>query len=293
MPSVDSVPGADWVPDGAWLAPGYAEWAPPAALRGMIACLWTGIAPRDASRDTLVLPDACSDLVWEQGIGAYVAGPDTGPVRTVTPPGTVIIGVRFRPAAGGPALGLPLSEIRDQRIGLADLLPPARLPAAARQSAGALPPDLDPAAAVTKVLAVAGTLACQGTCDQAVTHAASLLRDPVARLEQVAAVVGLSERQLRRRFHAAVGYGPKTLQRVYRFRRFVQRADERRADERRADQQWIDTGHADEWRGDGPRGSWDLATIALEAGYADQAHLTRECVALSGLTPAALARARG
>jgi AraC-like DNA-binding protein len=35
-----------------------------------------------------------------------------------------------------------------------------------------------------------------------------------------------------------------------------------------------------------------LAAIAAEAGYADQAHLTRECGRLSGLTPAALARHR-
>jgi len=36
----------------------------------------------------------------------------------------------------------------------------------------------------------------------------------------------------------------------------------------------------------------DLAAIAAEAGYADQAHLTRECGKLSGLTPAALVRQR-
>ncbi len=76
-----AVSAVDWVPGGAWLAPGYAEWAPPPALRGMVACLWASIAPEDASRDALVLPDACSDLIWEQGAGSYVAGPDTGPVR--------------------------------------------------------------------------------------------------------------------------------------------------------------------------------------------------------------------
>ena len=37
--------------------------------------------------------------------------------------GTIILGVRFRPSAGGPALGIPLSELRDQRVGLADLRP--------------------------------------------------------------------------------------------------------------------------------------------------------------------------
>ena len=71
---------------------------------------------------------------------------------------------------------------------------------------------------------------------------------------------------MRRRCHAAAGYGPKTLQRVLRFRRFVRRLDE---------------------------GAGDLTRIAYDTGYADQAHLTRECGRLAGLPPAALARVRG
>ena len=98
---------------------------------------------------------------------------------------------------------------------LADLLP-----AAAR----ALPATLDPGIAAERALAVAGALVTDGTLDPAVSQAAALLGDmlrPAARVEQVADEVGLSMRQLRRRFHAAVGYGPKTLQRVCRFQRFV------------------------------------------------------------------------
>jgi AraC-like DNA-binding protein len=248
----------EWVPGGAWLAPGYAEWAPPAALRGVVACLWASVVPDGADRTTLVLPDACSDLVWEQGVGGYVAGPDTGPVRTVTTAGTVIVGVRFRPSAGGTVLGLPLSEVRDQRVALADLLP-----AAARR----LPASLSPAEAAARAVDVAGLLIDGAAPDDAVSRAAALLRDPAARTEDVAGQVGLSERQLRRRVHAAAGYGPKTLQRVLRFRRFVRMLDA---------------------AAEPP----DLATAAVQAGYADQAHLTRECSALSGLTPAALARVR-
>jgi len=248
----------DWVPAGAWLAPGYAEWAPPAALRGAVACLWASVVPDGADRTTLVLPDACSDLVWEQGTGGYVAGPDTGPVRAVTRAGTILVGVRFRPSAGGTALGLPLSEIRDQRVALADLRP-----AAARR----LPVTLSPAEAAARMLDVAGLLIADTAPDRAVSRAALLLRDPAARTEVVAAEVGLSDRQLRRRVHAAAGYGPKTLQRVLRFQRFVRMLD-------------------------APAQPPDLSIAAVQAGYADQAHLTRECSALSGLTPAALARAR-
>ena len=83
----------DWVPPGAWLTPGYAEWAPPAALRGAVACLWARVSPAGAGQSDrtaqpgLVLPDACSDLIWERGVGGYVAGPDTRPARpTLQPP---------------------------------------------------------------------------------------------------------------------------------------------------------------------------------------------------------------
>jgi AraC-like DNA-binding protein len=269
----------DWVPSGAWLAPGYAEWAPPTALRAAVVCLWARVTPEAAdqadhtdqlnqadrtekaaptARSGLVLPDACSDLIWERGVGAYVAGPDTGPSRPMIKAGTVIVGVRFRPSAGGQVLRMPLSEILNQRVPLADLLPPA---------AGRLPPTLDPQEAVHRVLDLAGGLVVDGAPDPAMARAAVLLRDPAVRAEAVAAEVGLSERQFRRRSQAAAGYGPKTLQRVLRFHRFVRLIDAAPPPP-------------------------DLAALAAQGGYADQAHLTRECSAFSGFTPAILARVR-
>ena len=84
---------------------------------------------------------------------------------------------------------------------------------------------------------------------------------------EVAAALRLSERQvrrLRRRFERSVGYGPRTLQRALRFQRFLACAQQ----------------------------GGQLARLAADAGYADQAHLTRECGKLAGLTPTALARQR-
>jgi len=237
---------------------GYTEWPAPAALRDAVACLWAQVTGPEGDRAGLVLPDGCTDLVWEPGRGAFVAGPDTGPVATTMVAGTVILGVRFRPSAGGPALGIPLSELRDQRVDLADLRP---------GDARRLPATLDPDTAEARMLDVAAALATGAAPDPAVARAVRLLRDPQARAEDVAAEVGLSLRHLRRRCHAVVGYGPKTLQRVLRFRRFLSHLDS------------------------GPD-ALDLAALAAETGYADQAHLTRECGKLSGLTPAALARQR-
>jgi AraC-like DNA-binding protein len=36
-------------------------------------------------------------------------------------------------------------------------------------------------------------------------------------------------------------------------------------------------------------GEHDLARMAADLGYADQSHLTRDCLRLSGMTPARLA----
>jgi len=216
---------------------------------GALACLWVRVVGEEGERAD-VLPDACSDLMWSPGRGGFVAGPDTGPAPFTAGPGAVVLGIRFRPGAGGAALGLPLSELRDRRVDLAEIDPAL----AAELHAG-----LGPQEAAQILERVARELAAAPT-DLAVAAAVARLADPAARVESLADEIGLSERQLRRRFHAAAGYGPKTLQRVLRFRRFLA----------------------------GPRD--DLARAALEAGYADQPHLAREVAKLAGTTPGRLIR---
>ena len=222
---------------------GYREFDPGDALRKEIHCLWVSVIAPGASL-TRVLPDACTDLIWQSGAGAFVAGPDTGPAPDTRPPGTVLVGARFRPGAGGAALGVPLSELLDQRVDAADL------PAVPR---GRLPGSLAPAEALRRMARIAAELVTERLPDRLVLDAARLLGRPGARADLVAERLGVGERQLRRRCQAAVGYGPRMLTRVLRFRRFLARA---------------------------------------EAGYADQAHLTRESTRLAGLPPAALVRSR-
>jgi transcriptional regulator GlxA family with amidase domain len=93
----------------------------------------------------------------------------------------------------------------------------------------------------------------------AVIRALQRERMPV---RELAGRLGLSERQLLRRCVDALGYGPKTLDRILRFQRFRALAAQR-----------PDLG---------------LARLAAVAGYADQPHLTRECRRLSGESPPAL-----
>src|SRR4051794_18603545 len=102
-----------------------------------------------------------------------------------------------------------------------------------------------------------------GEPDPLVRAAARLLDGPRATVEGVARAVALSERQLQRRFRDHVGYGPKTLQRVLRFQRLLGSGEDA------------------------------LARAALDSGYADQAHLTREVRRLAGVTPVRLRRLHG
>jgi AraC-like DNA-binding protein len=230
----------------------YRELPAPVHLRSAIACLWFRRGDGDAVR---VLPDACVDLVWRAGQGAVLAGPDTEHWLSSTSRGETILGARFLPGAGGGALGIPLLELRDQRVPV-DALPVPGL--AALHTEQVLHRELDPRVAARQLAVVAEWLVRGGPPDRAVQAAAVRLRDPRQRVERLAADLGFSERQLRRRFLTAVGYGPKTLQRVIRLQRFL-------------------AGQTS-----------DLARAAAEAGYADQAHLARDCRRLTGLSPTRL-----
>src|SRR3954454_20791043 len=180
-------------------AVGYRELAPPRELRDLVACVWVRVSGADD--EVRIVPDGCSDVIWQQGVGTKVVGPDTTAKLVGLAQGDVMIGMRFLPAAGGGGLRMPLDELRDQRVDAAEIDPAFDLPA-----------ELAPADVAARFVAAAADR--QGD---------PLVAAAIARLgNQEGGGVGrglwIRERQLRRRFHAAVGYGPKTLARILRFR---------------------------------------------------------------------------
>ncbi|MDT7725119.1 MAG: hypothetical protein QOI21_1695 [Actinomycetota bacterium] len=94
------------------------------------------------------------------------------------------------------------------------------------------------------------------TADREVTELITRLDAGVPRVSAAMRELAVSERALRRRFTQAVGYGPATYLRVARLQRAIGRA-----------------------------GTGTLASLAADAGYADQAHLNRDCRELTGATP--------
>jgi len=235
----------------------YREWAPHASLGGHIRCLWINDLSGSRSEWLKVLPDGCVDIVWT-GETLCVAGPDTRPILARLPRGAVVVGVRFHPGAASAWMGQPLGQIVNVRVPLAEFWrdDAKRLldRAAAGRSAKQLAADLE--------ALLTGRLAAVGLADPQIAFLRRAAGDncmPAGlRIDQLAAHVGLSERTLRRRCLDTFGYGFKTLDRVLRFQRFFRLAAR-------------------------PE-KHNLADMAACAGYADQAHMTREVQRMSGAT---------
>ncbi|WP_033341101.1 helix-turn-helix domain-containing protein [Catenuloplanes japonicus] len=246
---------------------GYREHAPllPALAR-WVSCTWVRVAGADP---TLVTPDGCVDL-YRAGGRLVVAGPDTAARLVTLPPGTEVAGVRLRPGAAPLLLGdVPAGEVRDAQPEL-DRLWPAAVVATLRRATTGEGPDATTATSedrdATAVLerALAARLR-SFVPDRAVLHAVEALDTPrPPALAALARDLGLSERQLRRRVTDAVGYGPRTLHGVLRFRRATAAA--------RDGVPWPDA--------------------AARTGYSDQPHLVREVRRWSGRTPTALVSPR-
>jgi AraC-like DNA-binding protein len=193
-----------------------------------------------------------------------VVGPLTRPLVEVLEPGTTVVGIRFRPGAAAAVFGLPASELVDQTVESDELL--GRAAGVVGELVAGSP---SPAAGLALLQRqVVSRLADATDPDPVVVEAVRWLMPwREGDVGSVRSTLGISERQLRRRCQAAVGLGPKVLHRLLRFQGFLALTQQALAQGRRP-------------AGDG------LAMLAAEAGYADQSHLTRECLRLTGQTPA-------
>lgn len=258
-------------PGGDDLEPGgqsYRERAPIAALAGLVSSVWIQqVAPDAEPYLQRNIPNGSVEVVCALGRAPRVVGPLTRPLVELLVPGTTVVGVRLSPGAAPPVLGLPASEVVDRELEAEALW---------GRDALALGELVNSAASAGMALArlqthLARRLAGGATPDPLVVEAVGQLRWHTDDVRTLTSSLHVSERQLRRRCEAAVGYGPKTLHRMLRFQSFLAL-----------------TQHAIA-RGRAPTDG-GVARLAAAAGYADQSHLTRECVSMTGVTPRALLR---
>ena len=196
----------------------YREFPPPSSLQEHVLCIWTQtISKSRGGYSHLVLPDACIDIVFINHDIPAVIGPWTESFIVGLAAGTTIVGVRFHPGRASNFFGVPAHTLLNQSDALDDL---------SRILRECFARILDETTVeVRKATLIAGLFEHLPHCspnDQAVNAAIRWLAfHPNGHIGQLSAWIGLSSRQLQRRFLAAVGYGPKTFHSILRFQRLL------------------------------------------------------------------------
>lgn len=254
--------------------------APRPELRPFVHTLWAmESAPGDSHRTERVLPtggthialrvsgdpfrlyDAPGDPIGRDIGRAVVGGARVSPyVRGLGPAASV--GALLRPGTAAHLFGTTAGELADRHTPLDALWGAATDGAIER--IGAFPTAAERLDAFEAILA--SRLPAVRGLHPAVAHALGRFAS-AARVGEVVEETGYSHRHFVALFRDATGLAPKRFCRVLRFRRAVERLAAHPADSH--------------------------SRVALETGYADQAHFIREFRMLAGTTPLAYQRLAG
>lgn len=206
-----------------------------------------------------ILPDGCVDVVFEIGrtTGLRAYGPATRKAICEVSPGRHYLGICFRPGQARHFLDVPPGEFTDGNLSLAALAGLVAEELADDIASGSVFHRLD--------AALAACIARQPATADRIDRALELIdrNSGLVPIETLASTLGLSRRQLERRFLDVVGMPPKAYAGIRRWQ------------------------HALVLLRMQP--TLPLATLALNAGYSDQSHMTREFRCLVGQPPRAFA----
>ncbi|WP_433352795.1 AraC family transcriptional regulator [Microtetraspora malaysiensis] len=173
-----------------------------------------------------------------------------------------VLGMRFRPGGFRPFLGGPVSQLTGRFVEISEMYGAAGATLVEQVLAE---PDAQAAIALTETFLLSLGPNQDPLTEEVAALVAMVESDvSVTRVDELAARSGRSVRSLQRLFRDYVGIGPKWVIRRYRLHEAAERVYQ----------------------------GLDLATLAAELGYTDQAHLTRDFTAAVGMPPAAYARLR-
>ena len=203
------------------------------------------------------MPDTCVDVVFSSATGLQLAGTMTRAVTVDETAGHSFVGMRFRAAAVRAFFHVDASEVSNKMIPLEDIQG-----AHARELTNKLGDLGDGSARLEALKASVSPKDGLSGVQRALGYLASY--GGTVRMDDICRSSGLSPRQLRRRSIEECGIGPKHLARIARFREASRK---------------IARGLQRHW-----------ATLAVDCGYYDQAHLIHDFVEFSGMTPHAYKR---
>lgn len=237
----------------------YREFAPPPGLEGIVFAVWT-LAGDSGAEDSLryhVVPDACSDFVFDRQAGEGFVFGTVAEARTVEMSGRVsLVGVRLQPHLLPAYTGIPTSGFRDVEPSFHDASLGAMNDVFASR-AGDEDAGFGPREAASLAEAVSRQLCTERVNIRAQWLTAALLAGGGS-VDRAVHSTGLSARQLQRIAQQELGLTPKRLGRILRLQQTLPKV--------------LD-------------GVDSLAHIAGDQGYVDQAHMTREFSTLTGYTP--------
>lgn len=227
--------------------------------------------PDDVEVCERVLPDGAVRLVFDLGDAtrsgaaarapALAIGASTSAAVVTMRGRSEGLSIGLRPGAAAALLGVPAGELANAVVPLRDLWRGEATDLLDRIAAAP-----DDAARVSRVQACLERRLGGHEPSRAATHGARLVAASGGRLalRDLAAELGLGERRLQQLFHAHVGLSPRAWSRLARMH------DCLRSLRRSAAPAW--------------------ASVAVDHGFYDQAHLVNEFRALCGITPAELFR---
>ncbi len=238
--------------------------APTAELGDLVLRYWIihWDSPPGDSHAQETLPYPCVNLVIESS-----GGQEKGDVFGVITPkymhrlGGVgrVFGIKFRPAGFRPFARCPMAQLTDHALPIAELFGPAG--DAFHHAILAL--DDEEAMVTTANQFLRDRLPATDETVAFVNHTVELIvaERTLTRVEDVADRVNVSPRTLQCLFREYVGVSPKWVIRQFRLHEAAARLDDNSA--------------------------IDLAQLALELGYFDQAHFVKDFTATVGLSPTA------
>jgi AraC-like DNA-binding protein len=239
---------------------------PAPVLRPFIEAYWQRRGIYEEERQVRVLADACTKVIFElvqmPWPSAYVVATQLSPIVVTLSGTTDRIGIRFRPGTAGFFLGRPLGALEGQLTRLSDLGIDVEDLAERLRTAGGL--------AERGTLLDEWLLARWTAVDPDRTEVEETLRLSKGVLSgmspgELAELMGWRERRLQRIFRGRFGASAANLHRFYRFECLQKRLS-------------------------GP--PKELAALAAEAGFADQAHMARDFRHFAGSTISCFLRER-
>lgn len=240
--------------------------APAAALAGLVEHYWFIDWDLDAPYEQHVVGHPSVNLVVmrataDDPVTSEVAGVGRELFSIKLAGRGWVRGAQFRPGGFRAFAARSPADLTDRRVPLTRVLPvddPAPRVAAAGTDAAAAA-VLDELLLELRPEPAEATLRAMELVDR-VRHDRT-----VRRVEELAALAGLSTRSLQRLFVEHVGVGPKWVILRYRIQEAIERAS----------------------------AGVDWAEVAADLGYSDQAHLVRDFTATIGVPPAAYAATAG